>query len=946
MARLTSLLVALSGFIVSSSPFVSAQQAGINSTSGSETVHVGWLDGKAPSIFAGATFGLPWPRGKYRPGTASFTTPDGSSELQSWGTAYWPDGSYKWTAHAVPASSTPPADGYSVVASGGVLPGNFTRRDKHRRRQDGPAGLVTLNTDDEVTVDTGKMSVSFPKRGEVVVSELRSSGGKTVGKNGRLVLHSQSGVLDDIDQAAKGEAIQHFSFQSTVENVTVSEESSSTRALVTVRGKHTATAGSHQPWLPFVLRFYLYRGADTMRIVHSIVYDGDAGTDFITGVGVRFDVPLAGEELYDRHVRLSGVDGGLMAEGVKGLTGLRRDPGAAVKAAQVGGRKTPPTETWDTRVTTRLHWIPDWNDFSLSQLSPDGFTVKKRTKAGQSWVHASGGTRSGGLAYLGGATKGGLGLGLRHFWKRHPTGLDVRNTATDQGQLTLWIYSPEAQPLDMRPFHDGLGQKTYADQLDALEITYEDWEEGYDTPTGIARTNEVFVTTFDSTPSAQTLADLAEHIDNPPVLTASPEKYHASGALGTYWSLPGQGSIGNPAAAATIEKNLDFMFTFYKEQVEQRRWYGFLDHGDFMHTYDTDRHTWRYDVGGYGWDNSELSPDIFFWQQFLRTGRADVYRFAEALTRHTGEVDVYHSGKWKGLGTRHGVQHWSDSAKQARISTPQYRKVFYYVSGGDERVGELMEETLDAAKTFTFLDPRRKVRNDGFKPSETAADIGLGTDWGALAAGWLIEVERRGPRQDEAMTRLNRTMSGIGRLKFGFVTGQGVFNPQTGDLGPPPNDPLNNGSIGISHLSSVFGLVEVIHDITEHMGGPDKLPAGFDAAWLDYCRYYSATADQQRAKYGAAFSGTSLKQGHSRLTAYVANRTGEDGLARRAWAEFYGNDGLRASLPWASVAVNKTDFIGPAVEAPWLSTNDLGLYGPAAIENLQLVPQALTGPPN
>jgi hypothetical protein len=33
----------------------------------------------------------------------------------------------------------------------------------------------------------------------------------------------------------------------------------------------------------------------------------------------------------------------------------------------------------------------------------------------------------------------------------------------------------------------------------------------------------------------------------------------------------------------------------------------FLDYGDFMHTYDPDRHTWRYDVGGYAWDNSELS---------------------------------------------------------------------------------------------------------------------------------------------------------------------------------------------------------------------------------------------------------------------------------------------------------------------------------------------------
>lgn len=56
-------------------------------------------------------------------------------------------------------------------------------------------------------------------------------------------------------------------------------------------------------------------------------------------------------------------------------------------------------------------------------------------------------------------------------------------------------------------------------------------------------------------------------------------------------------------------------------------------------SYDEDRHTWKYDSGGYAWDNSELSPDLFFWTFFLRTGRADVFRLAEAQARHGGEVD-------------------------------------------------------------------------------------------------------------------------------------------------------------------------------------------------------------------------------------------------------------------------------------------------------------------
>lgn len=45
-----------------------------------------------------------------------------------------------------------------------------------------------------------------------------------------------------------------------------------------------------------------------------------------------------------------------------------------------------------------------------------------------------------------------------------------------------------------------------------------------------------------------------------------------------------------------------------------------------------------------------------------------------------------------------------DSAKQARISQVQYRKYFYYLTGGDERVGEIIRETLDVLDTYLILD--------------------------------------------------------------------------------------------------------------------------------------------------------------------------------------------------------------------------------------------------
>ncbi|THY76422.1 hypothetical protein D6C95_09976, partial [Aureobasidium pullulans] len=664
-------------------------------------------------------------------------------------------------------------------------------------------------------------------------------------------------------------AIQYFNFESKIDNITVSKNNIA-RTLVTVHGDHrqinggNLTTSTHKDWLPFVVRFYLYANSESIRIVHSLIYDGVPETDFVRGIGLRFDVPLA-DEFYDRHIRIAGVDGGILNEAVQ-------------------GKKTPALDTWDTRVSSRLQWIPTWNDYSLAQLSSDGFTLKKRTKAGQSWVNIPGSTRAGGLAYLGGATKGGLAFGLRNFWKQYPSQIDISNAATDVGAITLWLYSPAAQPLDTRPFHDGLGEEDYADQLDALEITYEDWEGGYDSPYGVAKTSELFLFGFDSTPESEALANLTEYINSPPVLIADRDHIAQSETLGTYWQRP------------------------ENSQVSQRKWYGFWDHGDVMHTYDVDRHEWRYDVGGYAWDNSELSPNLFFWNQFLRTGQADLYRFAEAHTRHTGETDVYHLGPWKGLGTRHGVNHWSDSSKQIRISQPQYRKIFYYLTGGDERVGDLLTEILDAEKAFLVVDPRRKVRaaNITYVADPEALLIDVGLDWSGQAAAWLIEYERRGPRWQEAKSKLLETMKGV---------------------------------VGVSHLTAVFGLVEVIAELTTHFG--DDFPADFEKAWLDYCYYFGASQEEQLARYGKAFGKLNLHQGHSRLTAYAAKHSDNATLAARAWNEFYKIDGFSPDAPWKSERIDGSKVLSPVDEAAWVSTNDVGQYGLAAIENLALIGEYL-----
>src|SRR5690606_22547620 len=292
---------------------------------------------------------------------------------------------------------------------------------------------------------------------------------------------------------------------------------------------------------------------------------------------------------------------------------------------------------------------------------------------------------------------------------------------------------------------------------------------------------------------------------------------------------------------------------------EQRRWYGFWDYGDVMHTYDADRHTWRYDVGGYAWDNSELSPDLWLWYQFLRTGRADVFRFAEAMTRHTGEVDVYHLGRWKGLGSRHNVQHWGCSCKQLRISSAIYRRFHYYLTA-DERTGDLLDEVACAEEAYAGIDPLRKVREDVYTPDPSALSVGLGTDWGALAAAWLTRWERHG--DERARDKLLNTMAGIGALPCGFLTGEARLDLATGRFD------TSRDAVSVSHLSAVFGLPEICSElIALDLGVP-----GFERAWLDYCRLYLADPEVQAAEVGHPLTGISLIQAHSRLAAHAAAR--------------------------------------------------------------------------
>ncbi len=878
-----------------------------------------WLDDDAPALNIGATWGMPWPMGgASKDSTFALTNAFGKPlPMQSWPTAWWPDGSIKWTAHAVPA---------------GIAVGNNLTVTRGAPKP--PETPVSVRDNDAtVEVDTGVIRCIIPKAGGALVRSIVRDG-KTVLTNGRLIaLSSPTPDLDNVSHSRRTNA-----FQSDIAAVTV-EQGGPVRAVIKIEGRHS---GNGRAWLPFTLRLYFYAGGDALRVMHTFVFDGDTENDFIRGLGLRFEVPMS-DHMHDRHVRYVGEGRGLWAEAVRGLTGIRRDPdaktpGNAIKKAQIAGLACPPVETFNPQVRERLQYIPAWGDTTLSQPTANGFSIRKRTKAEHGWIDVDQGKRASGVGYIGGAKGGGVVFGLRDFWQRHPAQLDIRNAHTDSAEVTIWLYSPEAPAMDLRFYHDGMGMDTFEKQYKGgLEITYEDYEPGFGDAHGIARTSEICLWAFATTPSRDEIVNMAALVREPARLVCPPKRLLSAGVFGPIWSLPDRST---PAKAA-IEDRLEWSFAYYQNQIDQRHWYGFWNHGDVMHSYDRDRHVWKYDIGGNAWDNSELSTDLWLWKYYLRTGRADVFRLAEAMTRHTSEVDTYHAGRFAGLGTRHNVQHWGCSAKQVRISTAAYRRIYYYLTA-DERVGDIMRELLDVDAKLNDIDPARKL-GDASPLGAYDARVSFGTDWANLAAAWLTEWERGG--DPKYRDKLLRGMRDWGKMPLGFFTSDRYgYKIADGSIEPLIVRPLGDGGnkpISVSHLDSVFGAVEIFAELIQLTAGQGEYE-GFKKAWLQYCTLYSAPKEERIAALGMDIRNGALVQAHSRLIAYAAKMADDPALAARAWKNFATADYPGYSGDWAEVVLATNRIEGPAVlnpvdEATWVGTNLSAQWGLAAIECLALV---------
>ncbi len=153
-------------------------------TQGEPEVQLHWLKHDSARDAVGTTWGTPWPEGAVGPESEFRLNSDtGPLPVQSWPLAYWPDGSLKWTGHAIA-----PLEVNDTALT--LRPGDAPQ----------PEQTLTVREDKEsIRVDTGSIQAVLSKSGDRLIQSITRAGRKTL-NNGRLVVLSQGRAEPEVGE--------------------------------------------------------------------------------------------------------------------------------------------------------------------------------------------------------------------------------------------------------------------------------------------------------------------------------------------------------------------------------------------------------------------------------------------------------------------------------------------------------------------------------------------------------------------------------------------------------------------------------------------------------------------------------------------------------------------------------------------------------------------------
>lgn len=257
-----------------------------------------------------------------------------------------------------------------------------------------------------------------------------------------------------------------------------------------------------------------------------------------------------------------------------------------------------------------------------------------QTQKAKGWINVSDGKR-------------GIGVGIKNFLKEYPKGIELdASTST----LTGSIWPKENGP------------KSFA-----RANTEMDGEMLGNFAQGITKTTE-FIYYFHENDSPEEVGEKMDYVLDSPVAHASPEWYTGSKVYGNMAPF----SEKHPE----FENALQYKYQWWAYNQENEPWYGIFDYGDGK--------TYFFNGKWVMWTNNEPTTDFMLWTNFMRTGDPKFFNLAQAMSRHTMDVDNIHwprkrtyygeindaidfwnyedepeSTPYLGIGRRHANEHWN-----------------------------------------------------------------------------------------------------------------------------------------------------------------------------------------------------------------------------------------------------------------------------------------------
>jgi len=242
----------------------------------------------------------------------------------------------------------------------------------------------------------------------------------------------------------------------------------------------------------------------------------------------------------------------------------------------------------------------------------------------------------------------GVGIGIKNFLEEYPK--EITFEIANQ-QVIAYLWSPKAGPMSFARHSEKRDQGMIANFAE-----------------GVTKTSELILFFHDSKTSDEEIKRTMTYVLDPPIPNASPETYSNSLVYGRF----------APRKEINIEyeRALDYKFDWALFNQNWEPWYGMFDYGDQKNSfYRDDWHRWQ---------NNEPAIDFMYWLQFMRTGDSKYYTAAEAMSRHTMDVDNIHwpvnppyfgdtndaldywewenrestASPYLGIGRRHAKQHW------------------------------------------------------------------------------------------------------------------------------------------------------------------------------------------------------------------------------------------------------------------------------------------------